>query len=400
MTTKDPAVTIIGVNPDTILAGAPKEALSRADLVFTSRRLHKRLAEQHPQADWHCWQNPMHKSIDRIAEAGRAQNRIVVLASGDPMFHGIGSTIVQQLTEFDVKVYPAPSCASLAAAALGWPLDHCTVVNLHSGADDGLERALAGSSRHFFCLTKGRRGPVWIAGKLVALGLDDSSVTVLENLADHNQRIRAFTAAGLLEQQPEFGSLNLVALRRDSASTPGCFLTDESLKHDGQITKFACRAVTLAALNPAPGQLLWDIGAGCGSVALGWVRLGGRAIAIEKDPDRAEILRQNARRMNLSLTVWTGEAAQALGALVDHTPDAVFFGGGLTLMAEVVDRLPSGTRVVANAVTLAGAGLLIDLHRRQGGHLRRIAIAEESPIADHPALKPARDVLQYCRVKP
>ena len=191
----------------------------------------------------------------------------------------------------------------------------------------------------------------------------------------------------------------LVLLREIAQEAAG--LPDDAFVHDGQITKRPVRALTLSALGPRPGELLWDVGAGSGSVSVEWCLAGGRAVAIEARADRAENIRANAAAFGLSsrLTVVEGRAPEALAGLAP--PNAIFVGGGADaeMLTALWAAMPANSRLVANAVTLETEALLVQAQRRHGGELLRIELAHATPLGSKRGWLASRPVVQWSVVK-
>jgi precorrin-6Y C5,15-methyltransferase (decarboxylating) len=321
---------------------------------------------------------------------------LVVLASGDPMFYGIGSTLVRLLGPHRVRVLPHPSSVSLAAARLGWPVDDTDVVSL-VGRPAELLHPLLQPGRRVLVLTAEPKAAAAVRALLDARGFGASPVTLLADLGGPGEFVGP-PGAG------PHSRLAIVAVecRLDPAAAPlprvpG--LPDDAFEQDGQITKHEVRAVALAALAPVPGQLLWDVGAGSGSIGIEWMRVhpASRAIAVEPRADRRERIARNAAALGVpGLSVVAGSAPDALAGL--PAPDAVFIGGGVTtagVIGACLDALAPGGRLVANAVTIEGQAVLVDWQRRVGGTLTRIGIEHAGGLGSFTAWRPALAVVQW-----
>jgi precorrin-6Y C5,15-methyltransferase (decarboxylating) len=332
------------------------------------------------------------------AHAGAA---LVVLASGDPMFYGIGSTLVRVLGAARLVVLPHPSSASVAAARLGWPLDDVDVVSL-VGRPRELLHPLLQPGRRVLALTAEPTAAADIRALLDARGFGTSPVTVLADLGSEQEVVAP------ADGRPH-SRLAIVAIdcRLDAGTAPlprvpG--LPDDAFEQDGQITKREIRALALAALAPVPGQLLWDVGAGSGSVGIEWMRVhpASRAIAVEPRADRRERIARNAAALGVpGLVVVPGSAPAALSGL--PRPDAVFIGGGVTadgLVGACWDALPAGGRLVANAVTIEGQSALARWRDRLGGALTRIALERADDLGTFTTWRPALPVVQWSVRKP
>lgn len=398
-------LSIVGIGEDGV-AGLGDEArrlISEAEFVFGGRR-HLALAEKLVKGESRQWPTPFDTAMrDVVALRGR---KVCVLASGDPFLHGVGVTLAKQVATDEMLVVPAPSTFSLAASRLGWALQDIETVSLHGHAID-LIRPLLQPRRRLLALTSDGDGPGAVAVLLASLGFGASRLTVLEALGGPDERIRSATAGGFDLQ--DVNALNVLAVEVESSCkaralplAPG--RADDLFEHDGQITKREVRAVTLAALGPRRGELLWDIGAGSGSISIEWMLADPsmRAVAIEADAERAARIKRNAVAFGVpGLAVVEGTAPTVLSGL--PVPDAIFIGGGGTdtgVVDVAIAALPSQGRLVANAVTLEMEALLLAKHAELGGDLVRIAIARETAIGSMSGWRPAMPVTQWAWVKP
>jgi precorrin-6B C5,15-methyltransferase / cobalt-precorrin-6B C5,C15-methyltransferase len=333
-----------------------------------------------------------------LADGALAAGGLVVLASGDPMFYGIGSTLVRLLGAERVRVLPHPSSVSLAAARLGWALDDVDVVSL-VGRPLGLLHPALQPGRRVLALAAESTAAADIRALLDSRGFGGSPVTVLADLGGPAE------AVGPADGRPH-SRLAIIAIdcRLDASAgtaplprSPG--LPDDAFEQDGQITKREIRALALAALAPVPGQLLWDVGAGSGSIGIEWMRThpASRAIAIEPRADRRDRISRNAAALGVpGLEVVPGVAPDALAGL--PRPDAVFIGGGVTaegVVAACWDALDTGGRLVANAVTIEGEIALAGWHGRLGGSLTRISVERADPLGSFTAWRPALPIVQW-----
>jgi precorrin-6Y C5,15-methyltransferase (decarboxylating) len=330
--------------------------------------------------------------------AAHADAGLVVLASGDPMFYGIGTTLARLLGPQRLRVLPHPSSVSLAAARLGWPLDDVDVVSL-VGRPRELLHPLLQPGRRVLALTAQETAAADIRALLGARGFGASPVTVLADLGGPGERVAPVGAAG----EPH-SRLAVIAIEcrldQDAAPLPRApGLPDDAFEHDGQLTKREVRALALAALAPVPGQLLWDVGAGSGSIGIEWMRVhpASRAIAVEPRADRRERIARNAAALGVpGLGLVAGAAPQALTGL--SAPDAVFIGGGVTVpgvIAACWEALGPGGRLVANAVTIEGQAVLTDWRQRLGGTLTRIGVERADGLGALTTWRPALPVVQW-----
>lgn len=400
------AVTVVGIGADGwegVPAGSRAALLDAEVLIGGPRQLD--LLPPECAGERIAWPAPLRPAVPGLlgAHAGR---RIAVLASGDPMFYGIGRTLTEVLGAGAVHVLPHPSSVSHACARLGWPLEDVEVVTLVGRPAARIAAALH-EGRRLLVLSADATTPAEVAALLRDRGFGPSRMRVLEQLGGEKERTTVSTTAD--EWHEEHGDpLNIVAVECRRApdaqrlgAVPG--LPDTAYEHDGQLTKRHIRAVTLGVLAPAPGELLWDVGGGSGSIAIEWMRThpSCRAVTVERDPVRAERITRNADRLGVpGLRVVTGAAPAVLAEL--PTPDAVFIGGGLTapgLLDACWEALPVGGRLVANTVTLESEALLADAHRRHGGELVRLAVAHAVPVGGFTGWRQAMPVTQWAAQK-
>ncbi len=406
-------ITVVGVGAEGWrgLGEVAQEAVAGADVIVGSER-QLGLIPDEIGAERVPWPSPMVPALPGLLDeyAGR---RVTVLASGDPMFFGVGAVLTRVVGAANVHVVPHSSSVSLACARLGWPVQDVTVISAVGRPVELLHPAIH-PGRRILVLSADGGTPATVVKLLAERGYGASAVTVLENLGASDERI---TAA-----ESQHAPLSIVAIECAGTAltptTPG--LPDDTYDHDGQLTKREVRAITLARLAPIPGQLLWDVGAGAGSIAIEWARThpSCRAVAIESDPGRAARIAANAASLGVpGIQVVTGHAPPALDGL--DPPDAIFIGGGLTTAGPtpagptpagsaptgypVLDRcwdaLKPGGRLVVNAVTIESEQVVIDAHRSLGGDLTRIAIDRAAPVGGFTAWRPALPVTQWTVTK-
>lgn len=399
-------VAVVGVGADG-WGGLPADAraaLAAAEVVIGGPRQLGLLPEE-VAGERVAWPSPLRPAVQGLT-AAYAGRRIAVLASGDPMFYGIGRTLTEVLGAGRLDVLPHPSSVAYACARLGWAVEDTEVVSLVGRPLAALAAALY-DGRRVLALSAGAGTPAEVAGLLRERGFAASRMRVLEQLGSDRERVLEGTA-GRWPHAPG-DPLNVVAVECVSDSgtrrlglVPG--LPDDAYEHDGQLTKRHIRAATLAALAPAPGELLWDVGGGSGSIAVEWMRAhrSCRAVTVERDAVRAERITRNADALGVpALRVVTGRAPEALAGL--PAPDAVFVGGGLTapgLLDACWAALRPGGRLVANTVTLESEALLARWYARYGGDLVRLAVAHAVPVGGFTGWRQAMPVTQWSAVKP
>ena len=414
-----PWLSIVGIGEDGLagLGAAAHRAIASAEVVFGASR-HLALLEQQalaaparPGQRREAWPQPFDVAFERVLVLRGTP--VCVLASGDPMWFGAGAKLAERLAPGEYLVLPAVSSAALAAARLGWPLQDVRVLRPVAP-----ERML-GLARLRLHLADGVRLIVLSAdaatpGQLAELLRDDgygaSTMTVFERLGGPAER--RIEASAEAWSDAEIDQLNLIALQcRAAEPTTGppararrAALPDDAFTHDGQLTKRDLRAVTLSRLAPRPGELLWDVGAGCGSIGIEWMRAddGCRVIAVEPDAGRRDLIRQNAVALGVpDLEIVAGRAPEALDGL--PAPNAVFIGGGLTASG-VAERcwaaLRPGGRLVANAVTLQSEVTLVALRERIGGELTRVQLAVAAPLGRFDGWRHAMPVTILAANKP
>ena len=396
-------LSIVGIGEDGVEGLAPiaRSLIQAAEIVFGGRR-HLALAAPLIRGASRPWPSPFEGAIqDVLAHRGRD---VCVLASGDPFVYGVGSVLLRHIDPREMVAVPAPSTFSLASARLGWALPETIQLSLHGRLLDFVRPHLQPGAR-VLALTSDGEGPAALARLLADAGFGRSRLTVLEALGGPRERIRAATAAAF--DLGDVDPLNAVALEVEAS--PGARvlaraagLPDALFEHDGQITKREIRAITLAALSPRRGELLWDVGAGAGSVAIEWMLADPsmRAVAIEARSDRAARIRRNAAAFGVpGLEVVEGAAPAALEGLA--RPDAVFIGGGATIVLDAAVRaLRAGGRLVVNAVTAETEALLLQRQATLGGELTRIAITRLEPVGHRQGWRPALPVTQWVWIKP
>jgi precorrin-6B C5,15-methyltransferase / cobalt-precorrin-6B C5,C15-methyltransferase len=399
-------LSIVGIGEDGVdgLSAAARGLISAAEIVFGGKR-HLGLAAPLIRGAARPWPSPFDGAADEVMHHRGRQ--ICVLASGDPFHYGVGATLAQRIDAREMIVIPAPSAFSLAAARLGWSLARTALLSVHGRNLDLIRPRLQPGAR-ILTLTSDGDGPAALAQLLAQSGFGASRLTVLEALGGPRERIRTTMAAAC--DVGAVDALNIVAIEVEAAAdarviarSPG--LADNLFEHDGQITKREVRAVTLSSLAPRRGELLWDIGAGAGSVAIEWMLadpLFMRAVAIERRADRAARIHRNAAAFGVpGLDVAQGSAPAALANL--PPPHAVFIGGGAgepgVLDAAVAALRPNG-RLVVNAVTLETEALLIARHAAFGGELIRVAISRAGAVGNKTGWRTAMPVTQWMWTKP
>ena len=398
-----PWLTVVGIGEDGFsgLGKQARRALMAATRIFGSPRqlalLPRCIVGEQVQ-----WPSPF-SLAPLLALHGEP---VCVLASGDPMFYGVGASIARQVPAEQLRVISMPSSCALAAARLGWPLQEVQVVSV-------VARSLAALNAHLYSgmrllvLSNDGHSPAAIAALLCERGFGPSRLHVLEHLGGPDERHLRGSAEGWFHSQ--VAALNLVAIEciagpAAARLSPVVGLPDSAFHNDGQLTKRDVRAITLARLAPQPGELLWDVGAGCGSIGIEWMRAhpSCRALAIEADEGRQGFIERNRDALGVpGLQLVCGKAPQALAGL--EQPDAVFIGGGVTregVLGQCWERLRPGGRLVANAVTLQSELALAHFREQHGGELTRIHVAQAQPLGAFDTWRQALPITLLDVVKP
>lgn len=400
-------IVVIGIGADGTagLTPASRAELARATVVYGSRR-QLDLLDDTVTAARRQWPSPMLDVLDSLRDI---PGDVHVVASGDPMLHGVGGLLIRLFGAEQVRVLPHVSSVMLACTRLGWAVQDTEVISLMTSEPHAAVRR--GGQAVVLCRDGG--GPAALARLLADAGRGDSELSVLEQLGGPAERRRDATAREWAADPPgDVDDLNVVAVRYLPDDPRLSVLPDDAFAHDGQITKQSMRAVTLAALAPRAGELLWDVGSGSGSVAIEWCRGGSRctAVAFERDEQRRKRIAENALAHGVVVDV-RGEAPSAFDeAVLSHRgvdgvprPSAMFIGGGLTqpgLVEACYERLPAGGRLVANAVTAESEAVLAQWHSRVGGELRRFQHYRGEPVGGFTGWRPAMPVTQWLVTKP
>jgi precorrin-6Y C5,15-methyltransferase (decarboxylating) len=399
MSKQTPWLSIIGIGDSGLDSLTPiaRSALESADIIFGGERHLKFLGDD--ARDLQSWSSPFANSIERVlSHRGKP---VAVLATGDPLWHGAGSALLKTIQTEEIQVYPSPSAYSLAAARMGWAIENTICLTVHGRKLETIIPSITPNAQLFILCHNGNT-PYEVASLLDNRGFGDSEITALSHLGGTEEAICKNTASEWNVR--DLPNLTTVAVRCIAGpdaiilpTTPG--LPDDVFDHDGKLTKHEIRAATLAALSPLPGQHLWDVGAGCGSIAIEWCRAASRATAsaVETNAKRLNSIRTNAMALGVpSLEIIDGQAPDALQTL--SKPDAIFIGGGLStdnIVETCWDALPRHGRLVANAVTIEGETRLIQAQASYGGELVRFAISRAEPVGSFQGWRPMMPVTQW-----
>jgi precorrin-6B C5,15-methyltransferase / cobalt-precorrin-6B C5,C15-methyltransferase len=402
----EPWLTIVGIGEDGWegINAEARQAVESADLIFGGARHLTHVPAGN--ATRVAWPSPMASAVQEILTTHRGKRRVLVLASGDPMLFGVGVTLTRELSQTEFRVIPQVSAFSLACARMGWATAETILVSLVNRPIEQLQRYLYPSARVVIYSEDGTT-PETVAQMLTNQGYGSSRLNIFENLGGDAEKRRDELAKSWPTER--CGDLNLIALVcvadagvRPLSLVPG--LPEDAFETDGQLTKREVRAATLARLSPLPGQRLWDVGAGTGTIGIEWMRAhpSCSCIAFEQREDRSARIMTNARRLGVpALKVVMGTAPATFAGLKD--PDAIFVGGGLNtqrMFEECWDRLASGGRFVTNAVTVESEATLAALHRVYGGELVRILVARAEPIGGVLGWRHLMPITQWAVVKP
>ena len=390
-------IIVVGIGADGMAGLAPtsRDELRRAAVIFGSLR-QLDLLDDSVRGDRREWPSPMLPALRTLLDG--VDGDVHVVASGDPLLHGIGNTLIRLYGPDRVAVLPHVSSVTLACSRVGWAVQDTEVISLvtaepHTAVRRGGQAVV---------MSRDGASAATLARLLTEHGRGDSEITVLEQLGGPAERRRSASAREWAARPPgDVDDLNVIAVRYLPDDRQFAVLPDDSFAHDGQITKQAMRAVSLAALAPRPGELLWDVGAGSGSIAVEWCRSGSgcRAVAFERNEQRRKRIADNAAAFGVKIEVHA-DAPESFDVV--PAPSVIFIGGGLTqpgLLDTCYERLPSGGRLVANAVTAESEAVLTQWHSRLGGGLRRYQHYHGEPLGEFTGWRPAMPVTQWVVTK-
>ncbi|PSH69246.1 cobalamin biosynthesis bifunctional protein CbiET [Phyllobacterium brassicacearum] len=399
-------LTVIGIGEDGYdgLGQNARQVLAGARTVFGGKR-HLELLPAEVVARRVTWPTPFSDAYAMLL-ALRGEP-VAVLASGDPMHFGMGAALTRYVEAEEMRILPAPSAFSLAAAAMGWPIQDIQLLSVHGRPVETLFKAFVPGAR-LLILSNDGGTPEQVARMLSQSGFQSARLTVLEHMgSDAERHIEGMASAW---GHPRCADLNVLAVDCGfTASSARAYSTlaglpDDAFEHDGQLTKRDIRAVTLAHLAPLPGQLLWDVGAGCGSIGIEWMRAhpACRTLAIEADSKRQELILRNSHALGVpDLKLVRGKAPAALAGLM--APDAIFIGGGVTddgVMQTCWECLKPGGRLVANAVTIQSEMTLIRWRDTYGGDLTKLGVSHAQPLGSFDTWRAVLPVTVYSVNKP
>ena len=396
-------LTVIGLGEDGLSALSPaaRTLIESAEVIVGGQR-HLDMVPKCQNVERMLWRSPL---SDSVAEIGKhTGKRVTVLATGDPMWFGIGVTLTRAFGHDALTIIPAPGAFSLAAARMGWPLADVTCLTLHGRPLSLINLHICPDAR-LLVLSENGGTPSAVADALVERGYGPSRLTVFEHMGGSSESIYEATAERSGDSR--YADLNTIAIECLRAADAIVLsrlagLPDDAYEHDRQLTKREVRASTLAALAPQPRHHLWDVGAGAGSVAIEWMRAGGQATAFEHNLDRVATIARNAERLGVPrLSIVPGVAPATFEGV--ERPNAVFIGGGLSnpgLADACWEALESGGQIVANVVTVEGESELIRRQSALGGTLTRLAISHLEAQGRFNAWRARAPVTQWSAVKP
>lgn len=391
-------LTILGIGDNGLdsLSSSARQLYENSKTIIAPARVLEGLDES--DKEFVPWTMGISETIAFIKE--RRGEPTTILATGDPMHFGIGATLRKSFGEDEMLVIPSPSGFSLAAAKLGWRLQDVAMISLHGRAVEGVVLHIQ-PDRQILALTSNAKTIYLAARILIDQNFGHSQMTVLEHVGGEGERITRMSALELVSSDIGFADFNMLAIEcaADQENqflpcVPG--LPDEAFSHDGQLTKREVRAATLAFLAPYPNAVLWDIGAGCGSIGIEWMRAAhnAKAHAVEQNSERCDLIAKNANNLGTpKIEIYCGNGSEQLVNL--PTPDAIFIGGGLTsdgLFEACWNALPLGKKLVANAVTVQSEAFLYQLFEKHGGELTRIQVSRAVPVGKFSGWKPSMPV--------
>mgnify|MGYP000668528710 CR=1 FL=1 len=397
----DPWLHIVGIGEEGLagLLPATRAVVEAAEVIVGGDR-HHQLSDS-ITAERVAWPSPFDALIDMLR--GFKGRRVVVLATGDPLWFSVGARIGRQIDPSEIVYHPQLSAFQLAAARMGWSLPDVETLTVHGRPVEQMIAFIQPDAR-LLILTTGVQTPAQIASFLTDRGFGQSRMTVLAAMGGAREERFDGIAESWTHEVPAFNTLAVDCVAAPDAAllprVPG--LSDDLFQHDGTMTKQEVRAATLAKLMPMRGALLWDIGCGCGSVAVEWMRAAryARAVGIEPRADRRAMAAANALALGApKLELIEGRVPEALDGL--EPPDAVFIGGGLSreVFAAAWDALRPLGRLVCNAVTLESEAVLLSLHKEFGGQLVKLSVNRAEPVGGLTGWRPLMPVTQWSLVK-
>jgi len=390
-------IVVVGIGADGMsgLAPSARTELARATVIYGSRR-QLDLLDDSVTAVKRAWPSPMLPALRTLLDD--AEGDVHVVASGDPLLYGVGNSLIRLYGPDRVAVLPHVSSVTLGCSRVGWAVQDTEIISLVTGEPHTAVRR----GGQAVVMSRDSTSPAALARLLTDTGRGDSEITVLEQLGGPAERRRSATAREWAARPPgDVDDLNVIAVRYLPDERRFAVLPDDAFANDGQITKQPMRALTLAALAPRPGELLWDVGAGSGSIAIEWCRSGTgcHAVAFERDEQRRKRITENAVAFGARVEVHF-DAPEAFDSVAP--PAAIFIGGGLTqpgLLEASFDRLPIGGRLVANAVTVESEALLARWYSRHGGELQRFEHQRGEPLGGFTGWRPSMPITQWSVAK-
>lgn len=395
-----PWLHVVGIGEDGMagLSSAAQALVETAEVIIGGNRHHS--LAPNLQAARLSWPSPFDAMIETIrAQKGK---RVVVLVTGDPLWYSVGARLLKAIDASEIAFHPQLSAFQMAACRLGWSIPDVETLTVHGRAAEQIVPFIAPGVR-MLVLTKDATSPETVGELMMERGYGQSKLTVLAAMGGPDEKVMEGTADQVPADVPDFHTLAIECTAGpDAVVHPRAGLPDEAFVHDGKMTKQAVRAITLAKLVPVRGGVLWDVGAGCGSVGIEWMRGApeAQAIGLEPHAERRAMAAQNALALGTpKLQLIDGVVPDALNGL--PLPDAVFVGGGLSMdtIRVVMAALKPHGRLVANAVTLQSEAMLLDAYDLHGGTMQRISVETALPVGAYQGWKPAMPVTQWAWVK-
>ena len=331
--------------------------------------------------------------------------RIVILSTGDPLWFGIAERLIKTLGPKAIEIFPNVNAFSLAAARLSWGLSDPMVrtISIHSQPFSAINKEII-SGHRLLILSKDGDSPKQIATLLMERGFGESKIAVLEHMGGNKERRVNGTASDNWKKY-SFSNLNILAVDCKASTqavqwslNPG--LPEKAYIHDGKITKRVIRAVTISALEPMPGHVLWDVGSGSGSIAIEWLRSCSsvKAVAIERDKKQLSRIKLNSETLGTPhLKIVEGQAPKIF-LKIKENPQKIFIGGGISspkIINECIERLLPTGLIIANSVTIESKQKLLRLWKKYGGDLTTLATSSANSIGRYNAFRPAMEVMQW-----
>jgi precorrin-6Y C5,15-methyltransferase (decarboxylating) len=388
-------ITILGIGADGINSLNKKglQVLKQADIIFGSNR-HLEMI------DTNCetinWVSPFSDNIEIINKHFIQNKNILIVATGDVNWFGITNIIRKNFDNEKIQIITNISSISLSAIKMGWPLQDITPITIHGRDINSIITKIYDNAK-LIILSHNKQSPIAVCEILQKLKFSDSEVSILNNLGRNDETIQKFQANSPQTANSDLNCIAVECKKNDNNNSLCAGLDDQDFINDGQLTKREVRAITISSLQPYPNAVLWDIGAGSGSISVEWCRLGGKSWAFETDKTRCENIKQNSINLGVKQKLQVHNCTINKYGSKLPIPDCIFIGGGLTNIntEELYEQLKFGGRMVINSISIQGQEVINKMHKKYGGDIIRINIERNTKIGNFDSLRPMISVIHY-----